>query len=227
MTWRGTQSASRERYLAKYDLEEVERFDGWIRQLTDDDNRACLSDIGFTFRPRMTVLDVGAGTGAMCQSLSLIPDLTITALEPSPAMLAKLRSKPELRIAKVVEGFCDSVQDRQLFDANSFDVLVSRQLVNGLFDPLAAFRNWHAWLKPGGTVIAIDGLFDRTAWTERWQEELDLLPMSACRSMAMTPYLLEQAGFQIQSVGFMQATNARPSTRTPRYLVTATKAASE
>jgi ubiquinone/menaquinone biosynthesis C-methylase UbiE len=224
VNWRGTQAESRQRYLNKFDAAEVERYENWIRQLTPDDERACLQDIaaGFHFQPGMSVLDVGAGTGAMCQTLLHIPQLQLTALEPAPAMIAVLKSKPQLSSVRV-QGFCDAPSDREHFAAATFDAVVSRQLMNGLFDPMAAIRNWICWLKPQGTVIAIDGFYDRSAWTGPWAEEVDVLPMSACRSMAMAAYLMEHAGLTVTSVSMMEATNARPSTRTPRYVVIATK----
>jgi hypothetical protein len=86
-----------------------------------------------------------------------------------------------------------------------------------------AFKNWHRWLKAGGAVIVIEGLYDRPAWVGRWEEEVDLLPLSACRTTATVPYLLEQAGFNIDAVYYMNATNALPATRTQRYIVFASK----
>jgi len=225
VNWRINQAESRARYLAKYDALEVEQYESWIRQLTKDDELACLRDIQctFSFRDKMSVLDVGAGTGAMCQVLSHVPGVTITALEPAPAMLAKLSAKPELREVRIHEGFCDSESDRAHFAAESFDLVVSRQLVNGLYDPMNAFKNWQYWLKPGCSVIVIDGLYDRTAWTGKWEEEIDALPLSACRSTALTPYLLELAGFRVDNVSLMRETNSMPTIRTTRYCVVASK----
>jgi SAM-dependent methyltransferase len=227
MKWRGTQSASRKRYIEKFDTEEVDRYESWILQLTREDDEAVLSDISrvFKFRGGMSVLDVGAGTGALCRILSQIPQLFITAMEPSPAMLEKLRTKPELKNVTVVEGFCDSHNDHEYFDDSTFDVIVSRQLVNGLFDPLTAFHNWHRWLKNDGSVIVIDGLYNRSAWTERWEEEIDVLPLSACQTISTIPYLLEATGFKINAVNYMKSTNLIPSTRTKRYIVVASKPA--
>ncbi len=225
MDWRINQSESRARYLAKYNTDEVEHYESWILQLTRDDDLACLRDIqnAFTFRGGMSVLDVGAGTGAMCKVLLNVPGLSMTAMEPAPAMLAKLKAKPELRGIRTVEGFCDSEDDRRHFPAASFDVVISRQLVNGLFDPISAFNNWHHWLRMGGSVIVLDGFYDRSSWTGKWEEEIDVLPVSACRTTALIPYLLEFVRFHVDVVTLMQETNGMPSTRTQRYLVVASK----
>ena len=225
MTWRSTQDDSRARYLAKFDEAEAERWDVMVSMLGRADEDAYLADLArvFAFRPGMAVLDAGAGTGALCTMLARVPGLAITALEPAPAMLARLRRRAGLESIVAVQGFCDAPRDRQNFSAAQFDVIASRQLVNGLFDPLTAFENWHHWLKPGGAVVAIDGAYGRDAWTGVWQEEIDVLPLSATQSAATVPYLLEAAGFKVESVRWMDAVNALPSTKTARYMVVASK----
>ena len=136
MDWRVSQAHSRERYLAKFDVAEAS-----VGLLSRDDEDAYLSDLSgvFRFREGASALDAGAGTGALVRVLSRVPGLTITAMEPVPSMLAKLRSKPELWGVATVQGFCDNVGDRHHFKGQQFDAIVSRQLVNGLFDPLTAF----------------------------------------------------------------------------------------
>ncbi|MCU1236574.1 MAG: hypothetical protein JWP63_4541 [Candidatus Solibacter sp.] len=225
MDWRASQADSRDRYLAKFDVAEVDRYDASVGRLSRQDEDAYLSDLSgvLQFREGTSVLDAGAGTGALCGILSRLPGLAITAMEPVPAMLAKLRSKPEFQVVVTVEGFCDNIGDRHHFNAAQFDAIVSRQLVNGLFDPLTAFRNWHYWLSPDGAVVVIDGVYGRSSWTGSWQEDVDVLPLSACQSTALAPYLLEIAGFRIEAVRWMEAVNELPSTRTKRYVVVARK----
>lgn len=225
MDWRLSQADSRARYLAKFDEAEADRYDGFVGQLSRLDEDTYLSDLRrvLRFREGMTVLDVGAGTGTMCGVLSRVPGLAVTAMEPAPAMLAKLRNKPGLNAVVTVQAFCDAATDRHHFRAAQFDAIVSRQLVNGLFDPLTAFRNWHDWLTPDGSVVIIDGLYGRAAWTGIWEEEVDVLPLSACQSTALVPYLLETAGFRIEAVQWMDAVNGLPVTKTRRYLIAAKK----
>ncbi|WP_345685889.1 class I SAM-dependent methyltransferase [Novipirellula caenicola] len=225
MTYRGTQQESRERYLATYDAEEASRYDAWGAGMTSADHDACVADLKrcIALSDNMAVLDAGSGTGALCLALVRIAGLRITALEPCSAMNALLELRPELRCVTTVQGFCDHADDRQHFDAESFDLIASRQLANCLFDPLAAFRNWYSWLRPGGAVVVMDGLFDRHDWSGTWDGVVDTLPLSACRTTATVPYLLENTGFRIDFVGLMDHTNALPSTRTQRYMVAATK----
>ena len=225
MNWNINRKSARERYVAKYDPTEAAAYDAYVGTLSASDEAAYLADLQevFSFRSGMNVLDAGAGSGTLSKILLQVDGLSNTALEPAPAMLALLRTKPELGAVKCVQGFCDSLEDRNHFDEAQFDVIASRQLVNGLFDPLVAFENWFHWLRPGGAVIAIDGFYGRAAWTEMFEKEVDLLPLSACQSMATMPYLLEKVGFQIASVNLMTETNKMPATRTTRYVVVATK----
>ena len=223
MSWRGSQAESRRRYLTKFDAAEAERYDAVVGRLSPDDEAAYLADLARVVElpPGTAVLDAGAGTGTLTLMLARLPGLSLTALEPAAAMLARLRAQPQLRGVTTVQGFCDAEADRCLFSAGAFDAILSRQVVNGLYDPLAAFRNWRHWLKPGGTVVVIEGLYGRSAWSGIWAEEVDQLPMSACQSTAMVPYLLEQAGLRVEASSLMEGVNARPTTLTARYVVVA------
>ena len=227
MVWHVTRKLARRRHAARYDDVEARGYHAQpgLGTLRPEEEEAYLADIRrvWELQPGAAVLDAGAGTGALCRILSRQCGLALTALEPSPAMLAVLRSQRELEHVTTVAGFCDSAEDGQLFAAASFDVVASRQLVNGLFDPLAAFRHWWHWLKPGGAAIVIDGLYGRDAWRGPWEEEIDVLPLSACQSLAAVPYLLESVGFRIAAVELMPAVNALQVTRTPRYIVVAVR----
>ena len=225
MPWRGTQAASRDRYLAKFDEKEAAVYHSLVGNPGLADLVAYRTDLRrvYSFPLSAKVLDAGAGTGAMCQILSDDRSVIVTALEPSPAMLAILKLQPGLQKVIPVVGFCDALEDRSHFASGSFDVIVSRQLANGLFDPLMAFENWLHWLTPGGTIVLIDGFYGRSAWTGQWAEELDVLPLAASQSISTVPYLLEQVGFRIETVEMMTAVNALPTTRTQRYVVIAKK----
>ena len=152
MEWRPSRASSRQRYVANYDATEAERYDRLrgLGLLTPEDQDAYLADLQRVcrFRAGMRVLDVGAGTGTLCALLQRCGGLEITGARTCAGHAGELRGNPSLRNVTCVQGFCDSEADRSHFVAGGFDVVASRQLVNGLFDPMAAFRNWHYWLAP-------------------------------------------------------------------------------
>ncbi|HEX6572843.1 MAG TPA: GNAT family N-acetyltransferase [Steroidobacteraceae bacterium] len=224
--WQARRAAARGRHAARYDATEARTYGstqglGWLTAAEQD---AYLEDLRpiIDLEPGAAVLDVGAGTGVLCSVCSRLPGLELTALEPSSAMLDVLRSRPELAHVTTVQGSCDTPDDEALFPAARFDVIASRQVVNGLYDPLAAFRCWRRWLRPGGAVLVIDGLYGRDGWRGAWEEEIDALPLSACQTMATVPYLLDASGFRVRVVQRMATVNALSTTRTPRYVVVAT-----
>lgn len=223
--WRIDRAQSRARYLAKFDAAGAADYHAAVGTLGPEDEEAYQADLErlLPLAAGAVVLDAGAGTGALTLVLTRLPGVTVTALEPAPEMLAILRGHPRLRGVTAVEGFCDAAEDRPHFPQGRFDAILSRQLANGLYDPLGAFANWSHWLRPGGAVLVIDGIYGRDAWTGAWSEEVDVLPLSATQSRATVPYLLEAAGFRVEAVRWMDAVNRRPVTRTPRYAVLARK----
>lgn len=225
MTWRISRAESRRRYLSKFDAAEALCYEALTGGLSQEERQAYLEDLRPVLADRgpAAVLDAGAGTGAACQILSGLPHLALTALEPAPAMLAVLQSKPELSAVRTVQGFCDAADDMGLFVPEQFDIIISRQVINGLYDPLTAFRNWYEWLDADGVVLILDGLYGRGAWTGVWEEDVDVLPVSACQNMALIPYLLELAGFEIRDVRLMNHVNNHVRTRTQRFLTVAGK----
>lgn len=182
---------------------------------------ACLADLeeAVPWQAGWRGLEVGAGAGAFTRVLARRGGLSWTAQEPVPAMLAALKAQPALAQVEGVLGWCDAPEDRKAFEGASFDLIASRQLTNGLYDPVVAFENWWHWLKPGGCLAIAEGLYGREAWTGAWAEEVDELPLSANASLALLPYLLERTGFEVLRVGLMARSNALSSH--PRQLVVA------
>jgi ubiquinone/menaquinone biosynthesis C-methylase UbiE len=229
--WQERRRTAVGRHAKRYDANEVAQYRAiqGLGTLEKDDQDAYLDDlfeipsIRTMLQPGCKVLDVGAGSGVMTKLLLRLPELEVQALEPSQSMIDALRQDPELSGVRIVQGTCDQPEDVELFPTNSFQAIAVRQVCNGLWDPIKAFQNWYRWLTPQGRVIVIEGTYARDAWRGTWEEEIDDLPLSSTQSLATIPYLLEKAGFEVESVGWMEATNRLPITRTPRYLVTAIK----
>jgi SAM-dependent methyltransferase len=228
--WNAARKQGRCRHAALYDDDEAKEYAAipGMGYLLPDQLAAHQADIAAAMEidAGLEILEVGAGTGAFTQVLAHFPGASVTATEPSPAMIRSWRDRTaqnslsDSRI-EILEGSCDAPEDRSMFAEHQFDLVACRKVVNGLFDPLAAFANWYAWLKPGGRVLVLDATFGRDGWGGAWGELVDVLPLSCTQSLATIPYLLQAVGFQIQHVGWMRRVNALPSTRTPRYLVVA------
>ena len=73
------------------------------------------------------------------------------------------------------------------------DVLVTRHLVWTLVDPAAAFAAWHRVLKPGGTLLLVDGDFVTKGWVARLMSRLSPTPTN--RNMERHNSILSRVHF--------------------------------
>lgn len=102
----------------------------------------------------LRILDVGCGTGVLTLLLAKLGH-DVTGIDLSEGMLRKARENTagtgvtvELRRAEGT-GFAD----------DAFDAVISRQVLWTLPDPALAVQEWIRVTRPGGRVIAIDGLW--------------------------------------------------------------------
>lgn len=101
-------------------------------------------------------LDLASGTGVISHLLDGL-GFQVTGLDWSEAMLTRARAKAQSRGARI--RFIMGDAERTLEKPGSYDVIVTRHLVWTLVDPMAAFKEWHSLLKPGGMVLIVDGDF--------------------------------------------------------------------
>jgi ubiquinone/menaquinone biosynthesis C-methylase UbiE len=140
-------------------------------------------------------LDLASGTGVISHLLYGL-DFDVTGLDWSEAMLAQARAKAEKRGARI--RFVMGDAERTLERPESYDVLVTRHLVWTLVDPKAAFREWHGLLKPGGTLLVVDGDFVSDSFARRLVRLIErLLPGAA--SSAHRPNAMREAHERILS----------------------------
>jgi len=114
--------------------------------------------------PRGRYVDLGIGDGLLTLMLADVAN-EVTAVDVSPEMLARLRSRAAQKgVAnlKTVEG---DIQDLPLSDA-SFDVAVLSQALHHAAEPAQALREARRVLVPGGRLLVIDLLAHAEAWVK-------------------------------------------------------------
>ena len=109
-----------------------------------------------------SALDVGTGPGQLAFYLAKA-GFNTTGIDISPAMIARAEQKAQQD--GLVCNFKTGDAEHLAFADNTFDVVVTRNLVWTLPDPGAAVREWHRVLKPGGRIIISDGYWQNTTWS--------------------------------------------------------------
>jgi len=125
--------------------------------------------------PSADILDVGTGTGVLAFLMAELGH-RVTGTDLAEGMLATARAKIEPVEPMPTFLLGDAVAPA--FRTGSFDIVTSRHLIWTLTDPALAFRNWFALLRPGGRVLAIDGLWWQTGALTPGPEQDDPLTQS-------------------------------------------------
>lgn len=113
---------------------------------------------GWAPTPPSDVLDIGCGTGSLSELLAAAGH-RVTGVDLAPRMIERAQSK--LASAGLPGRFFVGDAAAPVTGDERFDLVVSRHLVWTLPDPKAALREWVARLRPGGTLLLIEG---------RWRE---------------------------------------------------------
>lgn len=102
------------------------------------------------------VLDIGCGTGQTTLALAKAvgPQGSVTGVDISHPMLEIARSRATADGVTNL-AFMEADAQTQAFDAGSYDAAFSRFGVMFFADPVAAFRNIHSALKPGGRLTFV------------------------------------------------------------------------
>ena len=116
-----------------------------------------------------SALDLASGTGVVSH---LLDDLgyKVQGLDWAEPMLERAREKARKRGRPI--GFALGDAENTMEPDGHYDVIVNRHLVWTLVDPAAAFAEWLRVLKPGGTLLIVDGDFVNTTALERLYSKL-------------------------------------------------------
>ena len=113
------------------------------------------------------VLDVGTGPGFFAIILAEL-GYQVTAVDYTASMLEEAR-----RNAGALAGcirFRQMNAEELTFPADSFDVVVTRNVTWNLRDPERAYGQWSRVLKPGGVLLNFDANWYRYLWDEKAQQ---------------------------------------------------------
>jgi len=114
-------------------------------------------------------LDLASGTGVISH---LMDDLgfKVTGLDWAESMLERARAKAKARGRSISFRMADV--ENTMEPDETYDVIITRHLVWTLVDPKAAFAEWMRVLKPGGTILIVDGDFVNVGRVERMLKAL-------------------------------------------------------
>jgi ubiquinone/menaquinone biosynthesis C-methylase UbiE len=143
-------------------------------------------------KPGLRCLDVGCGNGyavrAMAERVGL--DGLAVGVDVSPEMIRRALDFPD---TPPNARFQPAPADRLPFEDESFDRLLSVEVLYYLPDPLAALKEWSRVLKPGGSLWVMSDFYQENPYSACWDDLIDLpmqyLPEARYRE------LLEKAGF--------------------------------
>ena len=132
-------------------------YDQAFRKVFPDGDRGTVQYLDtLDLRPGMKVLEVGCGTGRATVDLGMVdrvgPDGEITALDPSPVLLDRLREKCRQRglsNVRIVQGMAEALP----FPDNTFDAVVSVAALH-FTEVDQAVREMTRVTRPGGLVSA-------------------------------------------------------------------------
>lgn len=146
------------------------RYDEFARSL-DDKTTACdfhLRDLEIelgleSIRNDDRVLDVGCGLGVALRRYATERSIEAFGIDYSGAMIEGAKQRLEETAPELEIDFREASVTELPFDGESFDVVTSHRCLMALLDwdlQQDALREIHRVLRPGGTLVLMEGTFD-------------------------------------------------------------------
>lgn len=143
---------------------------------------------------RLDILDLGSGTGFMALGFARLGH-RVTGVDISPEMVgfSRARAREEHLDVTFMQG---DVAVLPSFD-RLFDGVTCRNLLWTLPDPLCALARWKTALKPGGTVVIADGLWEPRLYLQNGGEVVERFSEAygeICRGLPFFPGISAEDG---------------------------------
>ena len=139
-----------------------------------------------TVKGEGSILELGAGTGALTRWLCAIPGAQVCATDASQAMVTIGRSTVAKADWRTLDAFGGPLPVS--------DLQVSSGLLQWAPDPVAALRRWRAALRPGGRMIHA---FACEPCLKEWREVAPESPVT-WRDESAWVVMFEEAGLRVQ-----------------------------
>jgi ubiquinone/menaquinone biosynthesis C-methylase UbiE len=122
--------------------------------------------------PGRRALDIGTGTGQFAVYLAR-SGFDVTGIDLSENMISHAGQYAAAQHLDIDFKVGDA--EKLEFEDNTFDVVVSRNLLWTIPNPDKAIKEWRRVMKPGGTLVVSDGLWMNYTWNRIHQLALNLL----------------------------------------------------
>lgn len=117
-----------------------------------------------------TILDIGTGPGFLAILLAEL-GYQVTAIDMTEDMLAQAQ-KNAGKLAAAID-WRKMNAEHLLFEAEQFDVIVTRNVTWNLENPALAYQEWHRVLKPGGILLNFDSNWYNYLYDESVRKEYE------------------------------------------------------
>ncbi|WP_028783737.1 class I SAM-dependent methyltransferase [Thalassobacillus devorans] len=153
------------------------------------------------------VLEVGIGTGSNLQYYP--PQVEVTGIDFSPAMLRKARVKAE----KMPQNFKLLEMDAQQmeFQDNTFDTVVSTCVFCSVPDPVQGLKEIRRVIKPDGKIIMLEHMRSENELAGKMMDFLNPIGLHivGANINRKTMDNIQKAGMKIESEEFLMTTIMR------------------